>query len=75
MPHIIVKLYTGRSEREKSRLAEQLVKDVVAIVKCGDESVSVAIEDVNPEDWPEKVYRADIVSNWHKLYKKPGYTM
>ncbi len=24
-------------------------------------------------DWAEKVYKADIVGNWEKLYKKPGY--
>jgi hypothetical protein len=31
MPHIIVKLWPGRSEREKTRLVEEIVKDVVAI--------------------------------------------
>ena len=39
----------------------------------GEESVSVAIEEVRPEDWIEKVYKPDIQSNWDKLYKKPGY--
>ncbi len=36
---------------------------------------SVAIEEVPSKDWAEKVYRPDIVSNPHKLYKKPDYTM
>ncbi len=40
-PHVIVKLYTGRSEQQKIRLAEAIVKDVVAIIRCGEESVSV----------------------------------
>jgi 4-oxalocrotonate tautomerase len=73
MPHVSVKLYPGRSEQQKTRLAEQIVKDVVALVQCGEESVSVAIEEIRPQDWPEKVYKADILSNWEKLYKKPGY--
>jgi 4-oxalocrotonate tautomerase len=73
MPHISVKLYPGRSEQQKSRLAEQIVKDVVAIVNCEEKVVSVAIEEVKPDAWPEKVYKADILSNWDRLYKKPGY--
>ena len=73
MPHVVVKLYQGRSDQQKLQLAEQIVKDVTAICHCGEESVSVAIEDVNPGDWTEKVYKADIVPNWKNLYKKPGY--
>ena len=73
MPHVIVKLYPGRSELQKARLAEEIVKDVVAIAKCEEKSVSVAIEEVKPEDWAEKVYRPDILDNQKRLYKKPGY--
>jgi 4-oxalocrotonate tautomerase len=36
-------------------------------------SVSVSIEDVEPEDWIEKVYKPDIVDRWDQVYKKPGY--
>ncbi len=74
-PHVIVKLYPGRSEQQKTRLAEQIVKDVVAIIKCGEESVSLAIEEIKPEDWAEKVYKPDILNASGKLYKKPGYSM
>lgn len=73
MPHISVKLYPGRSEQQKVRLAEQIVKDVVSILECGKESVSVAIEEIKPGDWAEKVYKPDILNNSEKLYKKPGY--
>lgn len=73
MPHVIVKLYPGRSEQQKARLAEEITKDVAVIAKCQEKSVSVAFEEINPEDWAEKVYRPDILENKHKLYKKPGY--
>ena len=73
MPHVIVKLLRGRSEQQKARLAEQISKEVVAIANCGDESVSVAIEEINPEDWAETVYKPDILDKPEKLYKKPGY--
>lgn len=75
MPHVIVKLYSGRSEQEKSRLAEELSNAVMTTLGYGEESVSVAIEDVEPRDWAEKVYRPDIVGNPDRLYKKPGYRM
>jgi 4-oxalocrotonate tautomerase len=75
MPHIIVKLYPGRSEELKARLAEQIVKDVVAIVGISEESVSVAIEEIGPAEWVQNVYRPDILGNPKKIYKKPGYTM
>jgi 4-oxalocrotonate tautomerase len=70
----MVKLYPGRSEQQKVRLAEAIVKDVVAILKCGEDSVSVAIEEIKPEDWAEKVYKPDILNARGKLFKKPGYS-
>lgn len=72
MPHVIVKLYPGRSEQQKTLLAEEIAKDVVAIAKCGEDAVSVAIEEVKPEDWAEKVYKPHILDNPERLYKKPG---
>ncbi len=73
MPHVIVKMYPGRSEEQKRRLAEAIVKDVVAIAQVGEDSVSVAIEEIPPGEWTERVYKPDIQSKWDKLYKKPGY--
>jgi 4-oxalocrotonate tautomerase len=75
MPHVIVKLWPGKSEQQKARLAEEIVKDVMSVLNLGEESVSVAIEEVEPQHWAEKVYKPDIVDNSAKLYKKPGYTM
>jgi 4-oxalocrotonate tautomerase len=43
------------------------------IAKCEEKSVSVAFEEIRPEDWVEKVYRPDILENQQRLYKKPGY--
>ena len=43
MPHVIVKLWLGPSEQEKARLADAIVKDVMAVLDLGEESVSVAM--------------------------------
>jgi 4-oxalocrotonate tautomerase len=73
MPHVIVKLYSGRPGREKKRLADEITRAVMTTLNYGEESVSVGIEDVKPEDWAEKVYRPDILDKTATLYKKPGY--
>ncbi|HZP85766.1 MAG TPA: tautomerase family protein [Burkholderiales bacterium] len=73
MPHVIVKMYPGRSEAQKRKLAEQILEDVVATLDSSERSVSIAIEEVQPEDWLQKVYRPDIEPQMEALYKKPGY--
>jgi len=73
MPHIVVKLWPGRSEELKKKLAERIVKDVVEVLACGEEWVSLDMEEVDPDEWPEAVYRPEIHGHWDRLYKKPGY--
>ena len=74
MPHVIVKLWPGKSERQKQRLAEEIAKDVMSVLKYGEESVSVSMEEVDPHDWEQDVYKPDIQDKWQTLYKKPGYS-
>ncbi len=73
MPHVVVKLYPGRSENVKQSLARAIADNVVAIAGCDSSAVSVAIEEIEPADWPEKVYRPEIMDKRHLLYKDPGY--
>jgi 4-oxalocrotonate tautomerase len=75
MPHVIVKLWPGKSEEQKRLLADRIARDVMDVLHYGSESVSVAMEEVSANDWAEKVYRPEIVKQEKKLYKKPGYTM
>ena len=75
MPHVIVKLWPGKSEQQKQQLADAITKDVMSVLNYGDESVSVAFEEVKAKDWTEQVYKPDIQSKWNTLYKKPGYTI
>jgi len=75
MPHIIVKLWPGKSEQQKRRLADAIANDVMAVLHYGEESVSVSIEEIDAEDWANEVYKPDIQEKAETLYKKPGYTM
>ncbi len=73
MPHVIVKLWPGKSEKQKQRLADAITKDVMEILHYGEESISVAMQEVKPQDWVEQVYRPEIETKIEQLYKKPGY--
>ncbi len=75
MPHVIVKLWPGKSEYQKVRLADAIVRDVTYLLGYGEDSVSVAFEEVTSMDWTEKVYKADILAHPDRLYKKPGYDL
>lgn len=68
MPHVIVKLYPGRSDEQKIKLANEIVKDVVAIANCDEKTVSVAFEEIEKEDWAQKVYKPDILDKKDSLY-------
>jgi 4-oxalocrotonate tautomerase len=73
MPHVVVKLAPGSSEEQKKQLAQEIVKDVMRILNRKEEVISVALEEVDPRDWTDKVYIPDIQGKWNTLYKKPGY--
>ena len=48
-------------------------KGPLDILDYGEESVSLAFEEIPAKHWAEKVYRPDILGQPEKLYKKPGY--
>jgi len=53
MPHVIVK-HCQEIRTAKVRLAEKIVEDVTTVLNYGEESVSVAFEEVDSQDWAEK---------------------
>lgn len=72
MPHVIVKVYAGKTEEQKTKLAEAVTRAVTSTLGSSEASVSVAIEEIAKERWPEDVYRPDILESAN-IYKKPGY--
>jgi 4-oxalocrotonate tautomerase len=73
MPHVIVKLWPGESEQQKQKLAEGITKAVTTSLVCGEDSVSISLQEVASGDWTEKVYKPDILHGPGTLYKRPGY--
>jgi 4-oxalocrotonate tautomerase len=73
MPHVIVKLWPGKSEQQKKKLAHEITKAVMTTLNYGEDSVSVGFEEVESTDWTDKVYNPDILGKADTIYKKPGY--
>jgi 4-oxalocrotonate tautomerase len=72
MPHVIVKLWPGKSEVQKTRLAETITKNVSDITALRSRVRVGSDGRISSHDWIEKVYRPDIQDQSDKLYKKPG---
>jgi 4-oxalocrotonate tautomerase len=73
MPHVIVKMYPGRTEEQKKKLVKAITDSIIKIIAVDEKVISIAVEDVSPEEWAEKVYLPDILEKKDTLYKKPGY--
>lgn len=73
MPHVALKMISGRSEEQKRMLATELAKTVASVLECEDESISVAIFDVEAGAWMNEVFAPEIEANRDRLYKLPGY--
>ena len=73
MPHIIVKLWPGRTREQKTDLSNKIADALKDAIGSPDSSISVAIEEVPEENWKEKVYEPEILGKKELLYKEPGY--
>ncbi len=73
MPHVIVKLWPGRTEYQKNELAIRIKKDIIETLNAAETSVSVSIQEVPREKWIDEVYNPDIIGKEETLYIKPGY--
>jgi 4-oxalocrotonate tautomerase len=74
MPHVEIKCYPGRSEETKVKCAEAVAKAISETMGCDASSVSIAIKEIEKEDWKAKVWDTQIAPEMNRLYKKPGYT-
>jgi 4-oxalocrotonate tautomerase len=73
MPHVSIKLYPGRTEAQKLRLAERIVSAMGETIKAQPETISISFEEVSAEDWDEQVVKHDIADKLDCVVKLPGY--
>jgi 4-oxalocrotonate tautomerase len=73
MPHIVIKMYPGRSEEVKKNMAKRITDVIMETAGVEEYTVSVGIEETEKEKWMETVYKPEIEGKKDTLYKKPGY--
>ena len=55
MPHISVMMYPGRDEATKELIAKNLQAELVRTLNSNPSVISVSVEDITPEAWPEVI--------------------
>ncbi len=71
MPYIAVKAWP-KDEETKKRLADRLNQAVLDVVGCPPEAVTITMEEFAPEEWEEKVVKAEIEPRADKLMIRSG---
>jgi 4-oxalocrotonate tautomerase len=51
MPNVTVSMYTGRTQRDKDRLAEAITEDVVNILKVEKKDVVIVFQEASHGNW------------------------
>ena len=74
MPHVIIKLWPGRTVDQKRALAYKVAAALKDAIQVPEGSISIAIEEVPKSEWKEKVYDPEIMARKDILYKKPDYS-
>ena len=68
MPHIVIKLWPGRTEEEKKSMAQAVVDAAVEHLHAEPGWVSVGIEEVDEDRWNDDVFRPEILAKRDTLY-------
>ncbi|MAX80904.1 MAG: 4-oxalocrotonate tautomerase [Crocinitomicaceae bacterium] len=74
MPHIVMKLMKGQSEEKKKELAERLRKEAAETLGMREGAFSILFEEVEREEWMDKVYKPEIKPNLERLAAQPDYS-
>lgn len=75
MPHVIVKMWPGRTEAQKKACAAAVARAVVdTIDDVTDELMSVSIMEIPQEQWDYKINKIDRVDKDAVLYIPKGKT-
>jgi len=57
------------------QLAKEIRNDIITIAGCDEKAVSIAIEEYDPSEWPEKVYRPDIIGKADTFWENTLVTL
>lgn len=66
MPYIAIKAYP-KDEETKQKVAEEINNIFMKYWGCPQEALSLSIEEVDPDDWDEKVRDVEIIPGKDKM--------
>lgn len=73
MPHIAIKSFPRDfTDQDKQDLADEITEVMTRRFKCKQESVTMTLSYVAPEQWQSTVYQPDILGQRQHLIKKPA---
>ena len=66
MPYIAIKAYP-KDEEIKKKVVDEINEIFLKYWGCPGEAISISMEEFAPETWEEKVVKAEIEPNSHKM--------
>ena len=76
MPHVDIKCFPRElNNEEKEALAADIAAAITRHLGSKDGAISVALNQVQQEDWKANVWDTEIAPQLETLIKKPGYSM
>ena len=72
MPHISVKMISGRDQKAKDSLSVKISELIQSELNCKEGAVSIDIQEYEASEW-KAVYDAEIEPRMESLYKRPSY--
>lgn len=74
MPHIIIKLWPGKTREQKKELAEKFTQDMSETLGVPEKGITIAFDEVCREEWYDKVHVPLIDGNTTgEVFKPDGY--
>lgn len=76
MPHVDIKYFSrDLTPEQRQAFADDIAEVVIKHLASKPESVSVALQQVQPDNWKSQVWETEIAPNIETLARKPGYSM
>lgn len=76
MPHVDIKCFPrDLNDEQKAALATDIADVIIRHLNSKPGSISVALNEVNPEDWKTQVWDTEIAPKEQTLIRKPEYEM
>ncbi|MGU3522734.1 tautomerase PptA [Enterobacteriaceae bacterium C23F] len=76
MPHVDIKCFPrDLNDEEKTALAADIAAAITRHLGSKDGAISVALNQVQQDEWKSQVWDTEIAPQLETLIKKPGYSM